>query len=125
MRNVLVTISFFSHDRATIHSRQLQEHRTGAVLQQRRVAEPTGVKTATERVAHKLKCDSVLLLKVYTYRHICIHVYIFLFYIISIFHSISVNKVKSVSKNPKGNKCDKGHSWKPFYIIVVIHFFDY
>ena len=81
--------------------------------------------TAIERVAHKLKCDSVLLLKVYTYRHICIHVYIFLFYIISIYHSISVNKVKSVSKNPKGNKCDKGHSRKPFYIIVVIHFFDY
>lgn len=45
-----------------------------------------------------------------------------LYYIISIFHSISVNKVKSVSKNPKGNKCDKGHSWKPFYIIVIIHF---
>lgn len=37
-------------------------------------------------------------------------------------HSFSVNKVKSVSKNPKSNKCDKGHSWKPFYIIVVIHF---
>lgn len=45
-----------------------------------------------------------------------------MYYIISIFHSISVNKVKSVSKNPKGNKCDKGHSWKPFYIIVIIHF---
>lgn len=46
-----------------------------------------------------------------------------LYYIISIFHSISVNKVKSVSKNPKGNKCDKGHSWKPFYIVVIILFF--
>lgn len=45
-----------------------------------------------------------------------------MYYIISIFHSISVNKVKSVSKNPKGNKCDKGHSWKPFYIIVITHF---
>lgn len=45
-----------------------------------------------------------------------------LYYIISIYHSISVNKVKSVSKNPKGNKCDKGHSWKPFYIIVIIIF---
>lgn len=46
-----------------------------------------------------------------------------MYYIISIFHSISVNKVKSVSKNPKGNKCDKGHSWKPFYIVVIILFF--
>lgn len=50
----------------------------------------------------------------------CIHL---LYYIISIFHSISTDKVKSVSKNPKGNKCDKGHSWKPFYIIVIIPVF--
>lgn len=49
----------------------------------------------------------------------CIH----LLYYISIFHSISTDKVKSVSKNPKGNKCDKGHSLKPFYIIVIILFF--
>lgn len=51
----------------------------------------------------------------------CIHL---LHYIISIFHSISTDKVKSVSKNPKGNKCDKGHSLKPFYIIGNIPFFS-
>lgn len=42
-----------------------------------------------------------------------------LHYIISIFHSISTDKVKSVSKNPKGNKCDKGHSLKPLYIVII------
>lgn len=53
------------------------------------------------------------------YMYTCIHL---LYYIISIFHSISTDKVKSVSKNPKGNKCDKGHSLKPFYIIVIPFF---
>lgn len=44
-----------------------------------------------------------------------------LYYIISIFHSVFVNKVKSVSKNPKSNECDKGNRWKPFYNIVIVH----
>lgn len=47
-------------------------------------------------------------------------IYLFVLYNIYI-HSFSVNKVKSVSKKSKSNKCDKGHSWKPFY-VVVIHF---
>lgn len=112
--NVLVTS--FLYEQATVHGKQLQKHCIWVFLETTSFRHPLNVLHINQMWPTVFFCFMYIHIDKYVYMYIS-----FVLYNIYI-HSFSVNKVKSVSKNSKGNKCDKGHSWKPFYIIVVIHF---
>lgn len=114
--NVLVTS--FLNEQATVHGKQLQKHCIWVFLETPRFRHPLNVLHTNQMWQTVFSCFMYIHINIYVYMYIS-----FVLYNIYI-HSFSVNKVKSVSKNPKVTNVTKGiagsHSMLLLSIFLII-----
>lgn len=110
--NVLVTS--FLNEQATVHGKQLQKHCIWVFLETTSFRHPLNVLHINQMWQTVFFC--------FMYIHIDIYVYMYISFVLyNIYiHSFSVNKVKSVSKNPKVTNVTKGIAGSHSILLLFI-----